>query len=210
MKQTKNIMQLLLLASIFSACAPATEALSPDVGDAYANASSDLPLGEHQLEDLGIEPNDEINCNTAELYVPMSTVSLLSEIENWEAPARSTRLRVDLSLAINVKSQKFTTTSKPSLWGQLAGASEVGTSNVLREFWFSRCPGGIPLDTTNDVCLGRGTSNTILRWRQGSAEPWECKLDFNTEYYVNYRAVYCAENDKTSCDVNRHFRVNGQ
>ena len=120
---------------------------------------------------------------------------------NWALPSGGENyLEVPKGTA---RSIEFTTTGNRNYEGQVSLAAVTGSSQYTREMWISTCPGGEALPAS--ACTKQGSSNTVLRWTQGSSS-WKCELDRNTRYYVNIRDVNCGG---ASCDVYRSYYTNG-
>lgn len=160
--------------------------------DGYPDHEDPDPLDPGVPENCGLLPEN---------------VSLIDPVD-WASPTPPFVVELGVS---NIVSQPFVSTGNPNYKGIVAGAALPGTGAVSWQAWFSQCPGGPPLqEGALEPCKAQGTANTVLRWSQGAAEPWECKLETATQYFINFQNLTCDDLGLTQCDKWIDYQTNGQ
>ena len=105
-----------------------------------------------------------------------------------------------------IVASRFTTTSGEWYYGQVTLAPTTGTGYVTRNMWFSTVAGGPALQQENSRC-DISQSEAVIKWSQWDSprSRMECKLERNTQYYLNYQNVGC---NASACDAVRDFQNN--
>jgi hypothetical protein len=92
-----------------------------------------------------------------------------------------------------IASFKFKTTSSATYKGYFSAVADSSSGNLTRRMWFSTTAGGEPLEqwvkAGNRVINPSDVSGNEIKlsFTQGTpANPMQCKLDRNKEYYLNY------------------------
>ncbi len=142
------------------------------------------------------DPTDPVDPNCGALP---GNVTLVGSID-WASQGGQTFIDLDNT---DISTSAFTSTSSSGYFGQVSVVSVTGTSGFKREVWISECPGGPKLSDSR--CTGQGSSSTNIYWTQGATSSWQCNLERNKSYYLNYRNVDCT---RSSCGVYRNMYNN--
>jgi hypothetical protein len=144
---------------------------------------------------------------------------LVFETLNWKSQPGT----VKISIGKTDKASKIVTTSSTQYAGAIAVVPTTAQGQVWRRVWISECPGTAPLDQTTskyNYVNGQIVIETVnkcdvggtqlqLNWSQ-EANPstlTACKLETETEYYINYSNDGCNSSD---CPMYRSTGNNGK
>lgn len=115
------------------------------------------------------------------------------------------QLKQDLGRA--TLSIPFTTTNSATLFGQFAMAGTTGWTGTGREAWISTCPNTSFAQVVSNACKATGTESISLAFAQFS-QRGSCRLQPNTQYFLNVRNTNCPSN--ANCSIYRITYIGSQ
>lgn len=109
-----------------------------------------------------------------------------SAIFDWRRPQSQTGMNISQN---DIHAYPFTTTSNPEYSGQLSVIYFSNSGRVIKDFWFSECPGGSPVIASSSGICEKTSQQADLYWQQSQIDAYRCTLKENHRYFFNIRNV---------------------